>query len=132
LDRANGRRQIRKAAAKTLESLNSPRIWQFIAHESPAYICEKGLPEAQAEKTPKLDASTATSVHSLQSGLEANSAMFNVGNGYQLYLPTFGRYSPRNCGEGKGVVPDVSVDIDPDRLACGDDAQVKKALELLE
>jgi carboxyl-terminal processing protease len=61
------------------------------------------------------------------------STMFNVGNGYQLYLPIFGWYSPSgNCTEGSGVLPDVPVDIDPDRLAFGEDAQVQKALELLQ
>ncbi len=61
------------------------------------------------------------------------STMFNVGNGYQLYLPIFGWYSPSGSyTEGSGVQPDVPIDIDPDRLAYGEDAQVNKALELLE
>jgi len=61
------------------------------------------------------------------------STMFNVGHGYQLYLPIFGWYSPSgNYTEGSGVRPDVSIDIDPDRLAYGEDAQVNKAQELLE
>ncbi len=34
--------------------------------------------------------------------------------------------------EGSGVRPDVPIDIDPDRLAYGEDAQVNRALELLE
>ncbi len=37
-----------------------------------------------------------------------------------------------NGQEASGVLPDVEVDIDPRRLACGDDAQVNKALELLQ
>jgi len=79
------------------------------------------------------DTKLATVVGIQTGGNVLGSTMFNVGNRYQLYLPTFGWYSPSgNCGEGKGVVPDVSVDIDPDRLAYGDDAQVKKALELLQ
>jgi C-terminal processing protease CtpA/Prc len=61
------------------------------------------------------------------------STMFNVGNGYQLYLPIFGWYSPSGTyTEGSGVRPDVPIDIDHDRLAYGEDAQVNKALELLE
>ena len=61
------------------------------------------------------------------------STMFNVGNGYQLYLPIFGWYSPSGTyTEGSGVRPDVPIDIDPGRLAYGEDAQVNKALELLE
>ncbi len=62
-----------------------------------------------------------------------NSARAGVGNGYQLYLPIFGWYSPSGTyTEGSGVPPDVPIDIDPDRLAYGEDAQVNKALELLE
>jgi C-terminal processing protease CtpA/Prc len=62
-----------------------------------------------------------------------NSARAGVGNGYQLYLPIFGWYSPSGTyTEGAGVRPDVPIDIYPDRLACGEDAQVNKALELLE
>ena len=61
------------------------------------------------------------------------STMFNVGHGYQLYLPIFGWYSPSGAyTEGSGVQPDVPIDIDPDKLAYGEDAQVNKALELLE
>jgi carboxyl-terminal processing protease len=61
------------------------------------------------------------------------STMFNVGHGYQLYLPIFGWHSPSGTyTEGSGVQPDVPIDIDPDRLACGEDAQVNKAMELLE
>jgi len=45
----------------------------------------------------------------------------------------FGWYSPSGTyTEGSGVRPDVPIDIDPDRLAYGEDAQVNKALELLE
>ncbi len=61
------------------------------------------------------------------------STMFDVGNGYQLYLPIFGWYSPSGTyTEGSGVRPDMPIDIDPDRLAYVEDAQVNKALELLE
>ena len=79
------------------------------------------------------DTKLATVVGIQTRGNVLGSTMFNVGNGYQLYLPIFGWYSPSgNCAEGSGVLPDVPVDIDPDRLAYGDDAQVKKALELLQ
>lgn len=61
------------------------------------------------------------------------STMFNVGKGYQLYLPIFGWYSPNGTyAEGSGVRPDVPIDVDPDRLAYGEDTQFNKALELLE
>jgi len=79
------------------------------------------------------DTKLATVVGIQTGGNVLGSTMFNVGNGYQLYLPIFGWYSPSgNCAEGSGVLPDVPVDIDPDRLAYGDDAQVKKAVELLQ
>ena len=79
------------------------------------------------------DTKLATVVGKQTSGNVLGSRMFNVGNGYQLYLPIFGWYSPAgNCTEGSGVLPDVPVDIDPDSLAYGDDAQVNKALELLQ
>ena len=60
------------------------------------------------------------------------STMFNVGSGYRLYLPIFGWYSPDGTYlEGSGVEPDVPVDIDPDELAYGRDAQLNRALEVL-
>jgi len=37
--------------------------------------------------------------------------------------------SQRKLHRSSGVLPDVTVDIDPDRLAYGDDSQVKKALD---
>jgi C-terminal processing protease CtpA/Prc len=79
------------------------------------------------------DTQLATIVGQQTRGNVLGSTMFNVGNGYQLYLPIFGWY--RTSGsytEGSGVQPDVPIDIDPDRLAYGDDAPVDKALELLE
>lgn len=79
------------------------------------------------------DTKLATVVGIQTRGNVLGSTMFNVGNAYQLYLPIFGWYSPSgNYTEGSGVLPDVPVDIDPDKLADGDDAQVKKALELLQ
>jgi carboxyl-terminal processing protease len=60
------------------------------------------------------------------------SRAFRVGSGYWLYLPVFGWFSPSgNCAEGSGVQPDVDVDIDPDRLAFGDDCQLAKAIDYL-
>jgi len=79
------------------------------------------------------DTRLATVVGKQTRGNVLGSTMFNVGHGYQLYLPIFGWYSPSgNYTEGSGVRPDVSIDIDPDRLPYGDDAQVNKALELLQ
>jgi C-terminal processing protease CtpA/Prc len=79
------------------------------------------------------DTKLATIVGKQTRGNALGSTAFNVGNGYQLYLPIFGWYSPHGTyTEGSGVQPDVPIDIDPDRLAYGEDAQVNKALELLE
>lgn len=84
---------------------------------------------AQFAKETKL----ATVVGIKTRGNVLGSSMFNVGNEYQLYLPIFGWYGPSgNCAEGSGVRPDVLVDIDPDRLAHGEDAQLNKAVELLQ
>jgi carboxyl-terminal processing protease len=79
------------------------------------------------------DTRLATVIGKQTRGNVLGSTMFNVGHGYQLYLPIFGWYSPSgNYTEGSGVRPDVPIDIDPDRLAHGDDTQVNKALELLQ
>jgi|SRR5579864_861480 len=79
------------------------------------------------------DAKLATIVGKQTRGNVLGSTMFNVGNGYQLYLPIFGWYSPDGTStEGSGVRPDVDVDVDPGSLAYGDDAQFDKALELLQ
>jgi hypothetical protein len=45
-----------------------------IDDDSPAHICERGLPEAHPEKKPKFNARAAIAVTSLESALEANSA----------------------------------------------------------
>jgi carboxyl-terminal processing protease len=79
------------------------------------------------------DTKLATIVGKQTRGNVLGSTMFNVGYGYQLYLPIFGWYSPAGTyTEGSGVQPDVPVDIDPDGLTYGEDAQVDRALELLE
>jgi C-terminal processing protease CtpA/Prc len=79
------------------------------------------------------DAKLATIVGKQTRGNVLGSTMFNVGNGYELYLPIFGWYSPSGTyTEGSGVQPDVPIDIDPDRLAYGEDAQINQALELLQ
>lgn len=79
------------------------------------------------------DTKLATVVGTQTEGNVLGSTIFTVGNGCQLYLPIFGWYGPSgNCAEGSGVLPDVPVDIDPDRLPYGEDAQVQKALELLQ
>jgi C-terminal processing protease CtpA/Prc len=48
-------------------------------------------------------------------------------------MPIFGWYSPNgNYIEGSGVHPDVLVDIDPEALARGSDAQINCALDVLQ
>jgi hypothetical protein len=65
-------------------------------------------------------------------GMQPLQAVCGVGSGYWLYLPVFGWFSPsRNCVESLGVPPDVEVDIDPHRLAFGDDCQLTKAIDHL-
>jgi C-terminal processing protease CtpA/Prc len=50
-----------------------------------------------------------------------------------LYIPIFGWYRLNGSyTEGLGVQPDVPVDIDPEMLARGSDAQMNKALEILQ
>ena len=50
------------------------------------------------------DTKLATIVGKQTRGNVLGSTMFNVGNGYQLYLPIFGWYSPSgNYAEGSGV-----------------------------
>ena len=61
------------------------------------------------------------------------STTFDVGGGYRLYLPIYGWYGPSgNSSEGYGVQPDMSIDVNPDRLSYGSDAQFEKALEILQ
>jgi C-terminal processing protease CtpA/Prc len=78
------------------------------------------------------DTKLATVIGCKTMGNVLGSTMLNVGSGYSLYLPIFGWYSPDGTHtEGSGVEPDVSIDVDPNDLGCGQDAQLNKALELL-
>ncbi len=79
------------------------------------------------------DTKLATLIGQKTAGLVLGSEMFDVGNGYTLYLPVFGWYSPSGSHtEGSGVAPDVLVDMDPKRLAEGNDIQLNKALDILQ
>ena len=79
------------------------------------------------------DTNLATLVGQKTMGNVLGSATFNVGNGYTLYIPIFGWYSPNgNYTEGSGVEPDVLVEIDPEALAGGSDAQLNRALDVLQ
>jgi tricorn protease len=79
------------------------------------------------------DTKLATLVGQQTAGLVLGSDLFDVGYRYRLYLPVFGWYSPSGIyNEGSGVVPDVPVDTDPVCLAEGKDAQLNKALEIIQ
>jgi C-terminal processing protease CtpA/Prc len=74
----------------------------------------------------------ATLIGKRTRGNVLGSRGFRVGNGYWLYLPVFGWFGPGgNCAESLGVQPDVDVDVDPLRLAFGDDCQLTKAIDHL-
>lgn len=78
------------------------------------------------------DAKLATLVGTRTAGLVLGSTLFDVGNSYALYLPVFGWYTPTGSYiEGSGVMPDIEVDVDAISLAAGNDAQLKRALDIL-
>ena len=78
------------------------------------------------------DTKLATLVGQKTAGLVLGSAIFDVGNGYMLYLPVFGWYRPDGSPiEGSGVIPDVVVDADPKSLIEGNDLQLNTALEIV-
>jgi carboxyl-terminal processing protease len=79
------------------------------------------------------DTKLATLVGQKTMGNVLGSTTFHVGNGYTLYMPIVGWYSPNgNYTEGSGVQPDVLVDIDPEALARASDAQLSRALDVLQ
>ena len=74
----------------------------------------------------------ATIVGKQTAGNVLGAANFKVGSGYWVRLPVFGWYTSKgNCLEGKGVLPDVTVEVDPPLLNAGVDQQMKKAVEIL-
>jgi C-terminal processing protease CtpA/Prc len=74
----------------------------------------------------------ATLIGKRTRGNVLGSRAFRVGSGYWLYLPVFGWFSSSgNCAEGSGVSPDIDIDIDPHRLAFGEDCQLTKAINYL-
>lgn len=73
----------------------------------------------------------ATIVGTKTAGDVLGAANFKVGGGYAVRLPIFGWYTPRGaCLEGKGISPDVGIDVDPYLLNAGVDQQLDKALEI--
>jgi C-terminal processing protease CtpA/Prc len=74
----------------------------------------------------------ATIVGKKTAGNVLGQTYFKVGSGYWLCLPVFGWYTSQgNSLEGKGVSPDVVVDVDPLLLSTGIDQQMEKAIEIL-
>jgi len=74
----------------------------------------------------------ATIVGKKTAGNVLGAANFRVGTGYWVRLPIFGWYTSKgDCLEGKGVSPDVLVEVDPSQLNVGVDQQINKAIELL-
>jgi len=74
----------------------------------------------------------ATIVGKKTAGNVLGAANFKVGSGYWVRLPIFGWYTSKGeCLEGKGVSPDVLVEVDPSQLNVGLDQPMNKAIELL-
>ena len=74
----------------------------------------------------------ATIVGKRTAGNVLGATNFKVGSGYWVRLPVYGWYTSKGeCLEGKGVLPDVVVEIDPLSLNAGIDQQMNKALEIL-
>jgi carboxyl-terminal processing protease len=74
----------------------------------------------------------ATIVGNKTAGNVLGAANFRVGSGYWLRLPVFGWYTSQgSCLEGKGVSPDLAVEVDPVLLNAGIDQQMENALEVL-
>ncbi len=74
----------------------------------------------------------ATVVGKQTAGNVLGAANFKVGSGYWVRLPVFGWYTSKgDCLEGKGVSPDVLVEVDPCQLNAGVDQPMNKAIEIL-
>jgi carboxyl-terminal processing protease len=74
----------------------------------------------------------ATVVGQKTPGRVLGAANFKVGSGYWLRLPVMGWYTPSGvCLDGKGVSPDVKIDVDPRLLNEGVDQQLEKAIEIV-
>jgi carboxyl-terminal processing protease len=74
----------------------------------------------------------ATIVGTKTAGNVLGAMNFKVGSGYWVRLPIFGWYTSKGESlDGKGVVPDIRVDVDPYQLSAGVDQQTDKALELV-
>jgi C-terminal processing protease CtpA/Prc len=75
----------------------------------------------------------ATIVGKQTPGRLLSGTTFRVKPGYILGLPVAAYLTWQgNLIEGKGVTPSVSVELSPDQLIAGDDAQMQKALEVVK
>lgn len=74
----------------------------------------------------------ATLIGTKTAGNVLGAVNFKVGGGYFLRLPVFGWYTVKgDCVEGKGVSPDLVVELNPLELNSGIDQQMTAALRLL-
>jgi C-terminal processing protease CtpA/Prc len=74
----------------------------------------------------------ATVVGQRTAGRVLGAANFKVGSGYWLRLPVMGWYTPSGlCLDGKGVSPDVEVEVNPHLLNEGVDQQLDRAIEVV-
>ena len=74
----------------------------------------------------------ATIIGTKTAGNVLGAANFKVGSGYWVRLPIFGWYTSKGESlDGKGVTPDICIDVDPCQLSAGVDQQMDKALEVL-
>ena len=60
------------------------------------------------------------------------AANFKLAEDYWLRFPIFGWMTWRGaCLEGSGVLPDVQVEVEPERILRGDDQQMTTALDIM-
>jgi carboxyl-terminal processing protease len=74
----------------------------------------------------------ATIVGTKTAGNVLGAVNFKVGSGYWVRLPIFGWYTSKGQSlDGKGVRPDISIDVDPYQLSGGVDQQMEKAFAVI-
>jgi C-terminal processing protease CtpA/Prc len=75
----------------------------------------------------------ATLVGAKTAGEVLGGANFKLAGGYRFRMPVAGWYTwSGNCIEGKGVPPDIPIEIQPESLALGTDDQLNKAIEVAQ
>ena len=74
----------------------------------------------------------ATIIGTKTAGNVLGAVNFKGGSGYWVRLPIFGWYTSQGESlDGKGVAPDIRVDVDPYQLRVSVDQQMDKALEVI-